>query len=106
MHGLESPFGLINNGQLSHQGFNGSGVVNRMTNCTIVGTLISDPCARTLELPLLVRPGVFFFFFCLVGAGFRVLFAPFPEEEISDYLVVYKDHLLFEFLRYTTHELR
>jgi len=46
---------------------------------------INDPCARTLELPLSVRSGAFFFFLCLGGLSFGVFFAPFPEEEISDY---------------------
>ena len=40
-----------------------------------VRTRINDPCARTLELPLLVRPGVFFFF-CLGGGRFLVCFSP------------------------------
>lgn len=45
-------------------------------------TRINDPCARALELlPLLVRSGAFF---CLPG-GVGVFFAPFREEEISDY---------------------
>ena len=50
----------------------------------IVRTRINDPCAKTLELPLLVRSGVFFLFFCL--GDFWYVFAPFPGEEISDYL--------------------
>jgi len=50
-----------------------------------VRTRINDPCARTLELPLLVWSGVIFFFLCDQGQIFGVLFAPFPEEEISDY---------------------
>ena len=36
-------------------------------------------------MPLLVRSGVFSFFFCL-GGRFLVCFSPLPEEEISDYL--------------------
>ena len=51
-----------------------------------VRTRINDPCARTLDLPLSVRFGVFFFFFWLSGQIFGVFFAPFPEEEISDYI--------------------
>jgi len=51
-----------------------------------VRTRINDPCARTLDLPLSVRSGVFFFFFWLSGQIFGVFFAPFPEEEISDYI--------------------
>ena len=39
-------------------------------------------------MPLLVRSGVFFFFFCLVGADSWCVFRPlfFLEEEISDYI--------------------
>ena len=49
---------------------------------------IIGPCVRTLDLPLLVRLGVFFFFFCFGGADFWCFFfRPFPEEEISDYIV-------------------
>ena len=39
-----------------------------------VRTRINDPCARTLELPLLVRPSVFFFF--CGGADFWCVFRP------------------------------
>jgi len=52
---------------------------------TTVRTRIIGPCATTVELPLLLRPGVFFFFF-VSGGRFLVFFAPFPEEEISDYI--------------------
>ena len=46
----------------------------------------NGPCARTLDLPLLVRSSVFsFFFFGLGGEDFWCVFDPFPEEEISDY---------------------
>jgi len=34
----------------------------------------------------MIRPGVFFFLFCLGAQIFAVFFAPFLEEEISDYL--------------------
>ena len=36
-------------------------------------------------MPLLVRSGVFFFFF-VSGADFWCVFDSFPEEEISDYM--------------------
>ena len=45
-----------------------------------VKTGINGPCARTLDLPLIVRSGVFLFFFLSRGGRFL---APFPEEEIS-----------------------
>ena len=51
-----------------------------------VRTWIDEPCARTLELLLLVRPNIFFFLFCLRGQIFSVFFTPFQEEEISDYI--------------------
>ncbi|KAG0124237.1 hypothetical protein HOY82DRAFT_193763 [Tuber indicum] len=51
-----------------------------------VRTRINEPCARTLDLPLWVKSGVFFFFICLGEGSFGVVFAPFPEEGISDYL--------------------
>jgi len=41
--------------------------------------------ARTLELPLLVRSSVFFFFVSETRP-FLVLLGPFPEEENLDYL--------------------
>jgi len=43
-------------------------------------------CDRTLELPLLVR-SEFFSFLSVSGGRFLVcFFAPFPREEISDYI--------------------
>ena len=55
-----------------------------VTDCapTTGRTRINCPCARTLELPLLVRSSVFsfFFLFCLGGLIFGVFFAQFPEE--------------------------
>ena len=52
-----------------------------------VKTRIIGLCVRTLDLPLLVRFGVFVFFFCLGRGRFLVCFSPsFPEEEISDYI--------------------
>ena len=53
-----------------------------------VRTRIIGPEARTLELPLLVRSGSFFFFFCLKqglrGSVFAVRSPPYPGEGISD----------------------
>jgi len=51
-----------------------------------VRTRIIGQCARTLDLSLLVRSVVFFFFFCLGGQILGVFFAPFPEEGVSDYI--------------------
>jgi len=55
--------------------------------CT-VRTRIIEPEARTLELPLLVRSGSFFFLFCLKqglrGSVFAVRSPPYPGERISD----------------------
>ena len=46
-----------------------------------VRTRIIGPCARTLDLPLLVRSGAFFFFLLFRGGQiFGVFFAPFLEE--------------------------
>ena len=50
-----------------------------VTDCapTTGRTRINCPCARTLELPLLVRSSVFFFFFCFVsGVDFWCVFRP------------------------------
>ena len=44
-----------------------------------VRTRIIGPCARTLDLPLLARSGVFFFFFCLEGADFWCVFLTFSR---------------------------
>ena len=51
-----------------------------------VRTRIIGPHARTLELPLLVRAGTFFFLFCLkLGrVSFCCALAPYPREGISD----------------------
>jgi len=55
-----------------------------------VRTRIIGPHARTLELPLLVRSGSFFFLFCLKlglrGSVFAVRSTPYPREGISDVL--------------------
>jgi len=55
-----------------------------------VRTRIIGPEARTLELPLLVRPGSFFFLFCLNrglrGSVFTGRSLPYPREGISDIL--------------------
>ena len=53
---------------------------------TTVRTQIIVPCARTLDLLLLVRSSVFFIFIGFRGQIFGVLFTPFPEEEISNYI--------------------
>ena len=68
-----------------------------------VRTRIIGPEAKTLELPLLVKSGSFYFLFCL-KFGLRVsVFAvrspPYPREGISDVLTSVQ---LFEFLRYTS----
>ena len=49
-------------------------------------TRIIGPCARTLDLPLLVRSGVFYFSVVSDGQIFGVFFAPFPKVEILDYI--------------------
>ena len=49
-----------------------------------VKTRINGQCARTLDLPLLVRFVFFYFFFVSGDAFFGVFSPPFPEEEISD----------------------
>ena len=58
---------------------------------TTVRTGIIGPRARTLELPLLVRSGSFFFLFCLRlglrGSVFAVRSPPYPREGISDFKV-------------------
>ena len=51
-----------------------------------VKTRINGPCARTLDLPLLVRSVFFYFFFVSGDAFFGAFSPPFPEEEISDYI--------------------
>ena len=53
---------------------------------------------RTLDLPLLVRYGVFYFSFVSGGQIFGVFFAPFPEAEISDD-IAHDPITVFEFLR-------
>jgi len=50
------------------------------------GTRIIGPFARTLELPLLLWPGVFSLFFLSRGADFLGVFTPFAEGQISDYI--------------------
>jgi len=65
-------------------------VVDVVVSGTTVRTRINNPCARTLELPLLVRSGVFsssFFSFLFVSEStfFGMFVDPFPEEDISDY---------------------
>ena len=48
-----------------------------------VRTRIIGPCARILELPLLVWSGAFFVFVFVLGEKiFSVIFAPFPKKEI------------------------
>ena len=49
-------------------------------------TQLNDSCTRTLEFPLLVRPGFIFIFFLSWEADSGVFFTRIPEEEISDYL--------------------
>jgi len=44
--------------------------LGRSTQLTTVRTRINDHCARSLELPLLVRSGGFSLFFCLGGVDF------------------------------------
>jgi len=65
-------------------------VLGRTGVLNTVRTQIIGPEARTLELPFLVRPGSFFFFFCLKlglrGSVFAVRSPPFPREGISDVL--------------------
>ena len=60
-------------------------------NKPTVRTGIIRPHARTLELPLLVRSGSFFFLFCLRlglrGSVFAVRSPPYPREGVSDVLV-------------------
>jgi len=51
------------------------GVAERGT----VLTRIRERCARTSELPLLVRSGVFFFFICLGRKVFWSVFHPFSR---------------------------
>ena len=53
-----------------------------------IRTRIIGPCARTLDFPLLVRPGAFSFSFVSWGQIFGIFFALFllVEEEISDYI--------------------
>ena len=51
-------------------------------------TRIIGPCARTLELPLVVKSGSFLFFICLKEQVFffGVFVNPFSEGEFLDYL--------------------
>ena len=52
-----------------------------------VKTRIIGPCARTLDLPLiLVVRSVFFSFSFVSGGVILVCSPPLPEEEISDYI--------------------
>ena len=44
-----------------------------------VKTRINGPCARTLDLPLLVRSVFFYFFFCVGGRVFWCVFPPFSR---------------------------
>ena len=66
-------------------------IVLHTTKSPTVRTGIIGPRARTLELPLLVRSGSFFFFFCfrlgLRGSVFAVRSPPYPREGISDFKV-------------------
>jgi len=50
-----------------------------------IRTQIIGPCARTLELPLLVRSGVFYFLFVSGSRLFGVFVNPPPEKEVLDY---------------------
>ena len=61
------------------------GSVVDVVSGTTVRTRINNPCARTLELLLLVRSGVFSFLFVSESTFFGAFVDPFPEEDISDY---------------------
>ena len=57
--------------------------------CRVYGTVRTKtmgPCARTLELPLLEKSGVFFLFYLSLGTGFCGAFGTFPWEGILGYL--------------------
>jgi len=56
-----------------------------LAQVSTVLTRIRERCARTSELPLLVRSGGVFLFYLSWKEGFLVCFSPpFPEEEILD----------------------
>lgn len=57
-----------------------------LTNYNTVKTRIKGPCARALELSLLVRSGFFSLLICPGGGFLSLLSAPISEEEILDYL--------------------
>ena len=63
----------------------GHAVLRSCSFATTVKTRINGPCARTLDLPLVVRAVFFYFFFVSGDVFFGVFSPPFPEEEISDY---------------------
>ena len=63
-----------------------------------LGTRINGPCARTLDLPLLVRSGVFFFFFGLERVDFWCVFDLFSRG--GNLGLHTTQGPLFEFLRY------
>jgi len=72
-----------------------------MSRCSTVRTRIVGPCARTLDLPLLVRSGGVFLFFYLVGADFWCVFRHFSgggnfglHSTWSDYSSSYGTHVL------------
>jgi len=55
-----------------------SGILKQTGTSTVL-TRIRERCARTSELPLLVRSGVFFFFICLGRKVFWCVFRPFSR---------------------------
>jgi len=69
----------------------GLGADGRGFGSRYVRTGIIEPHARALELPLLVRSGSFFFFFCPKHGPRESIFAvrstPYPREGISDVFV-------------------
>ena len=68
---------------------------------TTVKIGIIGPRARTLELPLLVRSGSFFFLFCLrLGLRGQFLLCPRPPIQEREFRTSKSQVQLFQFLRY------